>query len=143
MQFFQSAFACFQYSASSSQICPPLTIFMVILGQATIANLRNSIMAVLVWVDMAISMVNIGVYAKKRKKIIMFIMATNMVASRPPEHQPTGRPQARAKRKSADSNKTCQKETQGSKPKCPHNCHEEKQYNEKCLSMGIYFLLAE
>ena len=32
---------------------------------------------------------------KQQKIIIMFIVATNVVASRPPEHRPTGTPQAR------------------------------------------------
>ena len=30
------------------------------------------------------------------KKIIMFIVATNVIASRPPEHRPTGTPTAHA-----------------------------------------------
>ena len=33
---------------------------------------------------------------KKRKKIMTFIVATNVVASRPPELRPTGTPHARA-----------------------------------------------
>ena len=33
------------------------------------------------------------------KKIMMFIVATNVVASRPPEHRPTGTPHARANSK--------------------------------------------
>ena len=33
------------------------------------------------------------------KKIIMFIVATNVIASRPPERRPTGTPHARAKMK--------------------------------------------
>ena len=40
---------------------------------------------------------------KKRKKgkIMAFIVATNVVASRPPERRPTGTPTARAKMKPA------------------------------------------
>ena len=34
---------------------------------------------------------------KKEKKIMTFIVATNVVASRPPERRPTGTPHARAK----------------------------------------------
>ena len=34
---------------------------------------------------------------KKEKKIMLFLVATNIVASRPPERRPTGTPQARAK----------------------------------------------
>ena len=34
---------------------------------------------------------------KKNNKIMTFIVATNVVASQPPEHQPTGTPHARAK----------------------------------------------
>ena len=33
---------------------------------------------------------------KERKKIMTFIVATNVVASRPPERRPTGTPHARA-----------------------------------------------
>ena len=33
---------------------------------------------------------------KKRKKIMTFIVATNVIASRPPERRPTGTPHARA-----------------------------------------------
>ena len=33
---------------------------------------------------------------KKRNKIMTFIVATNVVASRPPERRPTGTPHARA-----------------------------------------------
>ena len=41
---------------------------MAILHQAIMANFNKiAIMAILVWVDMAINMVNIGVYAKNRK----------------------------------------------------------------------------
>ena len=32
---------------------------------------------------------------RKEKKIITFIVATKVIASRPPEHQPTGTPHAR------------------------------------------------
>ena len=35
---------------------------------------------------------------KKKKKIMTFIVATNVVASRPPERRPTGTPHARAKK---------------------------------------------
>ena len=35
---------------------------------------------------------------KKKKKIKTFLVATNVVASRPPERRPTGTPTARAKR---------------------------------------------
>ena len=34
---------------------------------------------------------------KKRNKIMTFIVATNVIASRPPERQPTGTPHAHAK----------------------------------------------
>ena len=34
---------------------------------------------------------------EKEKKIMMFIVATNVGASRPPERRPTGTPHARAK----------------------------------------------
>ena len=34
---------------------------------------------------------------KKKKKIMTFIVATNVIASRPPERQPTGTLHARAK----------------------------------------------
>ena len=34
---------------------------------------------------------------KKEKKIMSFLVATNIVASRPPEGRPTGTPHARAK----------------------------------------------
>ena len=37
---------------------------------------------------------------RKRKKIMTFIVATNVVASRPPERRPTGTPHARAKMRS-------------------------------------------
>ena len=33
---------------------------------------------------------------EKKKKIMTFIVATNVIASRPPEHRPTGTPNARA-----------------------------------------------
>ena len=46
---------------------PTLTKFMAILCQAIMANFNKiTIMAVLVWVDMAINMVNMGVSANKR-----------------------------------------------------------------------------
>ena len=35
---------------------------------------------------------------KKKKKIMSFLVATNAVASRPPERRPTGTPHARAKK---------------------------------------------
>ena len=34
---------------------------------------------------------------EKKKKIMTFLVATNVVASRPPERRPTGTPTARAK----------------------------------------------
>jgi len=34
---------------------------------------------------------------KRKKKIMTFIVATNVIASRPPERRPTGTPHARAK----------------------------------------------
>ena len=34
---------------------------------------------------------------KEKEKIMTFIVATNVVASRPPERRPTGTPHARAK----------------------------------------------
>ena len=34
---------------------------------------------------------------KRKEKIMTFIVATNVVASRPPERRPTGTPHARAK----------------------------------------------
>ena len=34
---------------------------------------------------------------KRKKKIMLFLVATNVVASRPPERRPTGTPHARAK----------------------------------------------
>ena len=34
---------------------------------------------------------------KKKEKIMTFIVATNVIASRPPERRPTGTPHARAK----------------------------------------------
>ena len=33
---------------------------------------------------------------KRKEKIMLFLVATNVVASRPPERRPTGTPQARA-----------------------------------------------
>ena len=39
---------------------------------------------------------------KKKEKIMMFIVATNVVASRPPECRPTETPHARAKKKYED-----------------------------------------
>ena len=33
---------------------------------------------------------------KKKEKIMTFIVATNVIASRPPERRPTGTPHARA-----------------------------------------------
>ena len=33
---------------------------------------------------------------KRKKKIMTFIVATNVIASRPPERRPTGTPHARA-----------------------------------------------
>ena len=36
---------------------------------------------------------------KKKEKILTFIVATNVIASRLPERQPTGMPYARAKKK--------------------------------------------
>ena len=35
---------------------------------------------------------------KKKMKIMTFIVATNVIASRLPEHRPTGTPHARAKK---------------------------------------------
>ena len=35
---------------------------------------------------------------KKRNKIMTFIVATNVIASRPPKRRPTGTPHARAKK---------------------------------------------
>ena len=47
-----------------------LAIFMVILCQAIMAIFNKiAIMAILVWVDMAINMVNIGVYAKRWQNV--------------------------------------------------------------------------
>ena len=47
-----------------------LTIFMAILRQAIMAKMNKmAIMAILVWINMAINMVNIGVYAKNRKNV--------------------------------------------------------------------------
>ena len=40
----------------------------------------------------------------EKKKIIMFIVATNVVASRLPKRRPTGTPTARANEKSSTSN---------------------------------------
>ena len=34
---------------------------------------------------------------KKKEKMMTFIMATNVIAGRPPEHQPTGTPTNHAK----------------------------------------------
>ena len=39
---------------------------------------------------------------KKRKKIMTFIVATNVIASRPPERRPTGTPHARANMSKSD-----------------------------------------
>ena len=39
---------------------------------------------------------------KKKRKIMTFLVATNVVASRPPERRPTGTPHARAKMKYRD-----------------------------------------
>ena len=36
---------------------------------------------------------------RKRNKIMTFIVATNVIASRPPKRRPTGTPHARAKKK--------------------------------------------
>ena len=41
---------------------------------------------------------------KEKEKIMTFIVATKVVASRPPERRPTGTPTARAKSKYFDSN---------------------------------------
>ena len=41
---------------------------------------------------------------RKKKKIIMFIVATNVVASRLPKRRPTGTPTPRANEKSSTSN---------------------------------------
>ena len=47
-----------------------MTRFMATLRQAIMANFNKmTIMAILVWVDMAINMVNIGVSAKNRKNV--------------------------------------------------------------------------
>ena len=47
-----------------------MTIFMAILCRAIMANINKmAIMAILVWIDMAINMVSIGVYAKNRKNV--------------------------------------------------------------------------
>ena len=47
-----------------------MAIIMAILHQAIMANFyKIAIMAIIVRVDMAINMVNIGVYAKKRKNV--------------------------------------------------------------------------
>ena len=47
-----------------------MTIFMAILCRAIMANINKmAIMANLVWIDMAINMVSIGVYAKNRKNV--------------------------------------------------------------------------
>ena len=35
---------------------------------------------------------------EKKEKIMTFIVATNVIASRPPERRPTGTPHARARR---------------------------------------------
>ena len=35
---------------------------------------------------------------EKKEKIVLFLVATNVVASRPPERRPTGTPHARAKK---------------------------------------------
>ena len=49
---------------------PTLTIFMAILCQAIMANFSKiAIMAILVWVDVAINMVNMGVSAKNRQNV--------------------------------------------------------------------------
>ena len=49
---------------------PTLTKFMAILCQAIMANFSKiAIMAILVWVDMAINMVNIGVYVKSWQNV--------------------------------------------------------------------------
>ena len=43
---------------------------MAILCRAIMANINKmAIMAILVWIDMAINMVSIGVYAKNRKNV--------------------------------------------------------------------------
>ena len=44
-----------------------MTIFMAILCQAIMAKINK--MAILVWIYMAINMVNIGVFAKNRKNV--------------------------------------------------------------------------
>ena len=47
-----------------------MTIFMAILCQAIMANFSKiAIMAILVWVDVAINMVNMGVSAKNRQNV--------------------------------------------------------------------------
>ena len=49
---------------------PTLTIFMAILCQAIMANFTKiATMAILVWVDVAINMVNMGVSAKNRQNV--------------------------------------------------------------------------
>ena len=47
-----------------------LTIFMAILCQAIMANISKiAVMAILVWVEMATNMVNMGVSAKNRQNV--------------------------------------------------------------------------
>ena len=47
-----------------------MTIFMDTLCKAIMANFNKmAIMTILVWIDMAINMVSIGVYAKNRKNV--------------------------------------------------------------------------
>ena len=49
---------------------PILTIYMAILCQAIVANFSKIvIMAVFVWVDLAINMVNMGVFAKNWQNV--------------------------------------------------------------------------
>ena len=44
-----------------------------------------------------------GEKKEKKEKIMTFIVATNVIASRPPERRPTGTPHARAKIKQKDT----------------------------------------
>ena len=58
------------FSSLSQRHACIMTIFMAILCREIMANINKmAIMAILVWVDMAINMANIGVYAKSWQNV--------------------------------------------------------------------------
>ena len=70
MQFFPIRFRMLSTFCLFFAETPTLTIFMAILCQAIMANFSNiAIVAILVWVVMAINMVNMGVSAKNWENV--------------------------------------------------------------------------